>query len=127
MPGLLGIVHLGSVCWRAYFLHLEPYVCVYIDVFDLTVNGNHHHRLYTTSPCPSELDLLHCVAFGKPELARTSSISITILTPGKMTGYSNMEKVHEPCSKDLSDRLYAHNIVNEFNSNELLFVRDVGK
>lgn len=40
-----------------------------------------------------------------------------------MAGCSNMEKVHEPCSKDLSDRLYADNIVNEFNSNELLFVK----
>jgi hypothetical protein len=44
-----------------------------------------------------------------------------------MTGYGNMKKVHEPYSKDLSDKLCADNIVNEFNSNELLFAKDVGK
>jgi hypothetical protein len=95
--------------------------------FQLTVNGNNYHRPYTTSPCPSELDLSHCAALGKPELAHTSFISITILTPGRMTRYSNMKKVHEPYSKDLSDRLCADNIVNEFNSDELLFAKDVGK
>jgi hypothetical protein len=34
-----------------------------------------------------------------------------------------MSKVDEPCSKDLSDRLCTDNIVNEFNSNELLFAK----
>lgn len=91
------------------------------------MKGNNYYCPYTTSPCPSELDLSHCVALDKPELAHTSFISITILTPCRMTGYSNMKKVHEPYSKDLSDRLCADNIVNEFNSNELLSAEDVGK
>lgn len=120
VPGLLGTVHPSPAqCAGQPTFFIYTLTHARILIFHLTVNANH----LTTSPCPPKLNLSHCVAFGKPELAHPAFISITIPTPGGMTGCSNMEKVHEPCSKDLSDRLYADNTVNEFNSNELLFVK----
>jgi hypothetical protein len=44
----------------------------------------------TLLKCPSELDLLLRVAFGKPQLANISLISITIPTvPGGVERYTN--------------------------------------